>query len=160
QAERFRGRVVHRQVPAVHHAGRLADASLAGGGLPQGARGLALAGQAVLHRRAQTGVKLKRASIGLCLAAIGYLLVLGWINSTGAALDKWSPLAASMPVLLGAAVASWLLRFARWQWLLSRAGHEVPPGIGLLAFLSGFAFTATPGKVGELVRIRYLAPLG
>lgn len=31
---------------------------------------------------------------------------------------------------------------------------------GYLAYLAGFAFTATPGKLGELLRIRYLTPQG
>jgi uncharacterized protein (TIRG00374 family) len=53
-----------------------------------------------------------------------------------------------------------VLRYARWRWLLRRAGCQTVVGRGFLAYLSGFAFTATPGKVGELLRIRYLAPLG
>ncbi len=31
---------------------------------------------------------------------------------------------------------------------------------GLLAYLAGFAFTASPGKAGELLRIRYFSRLG
>lgn len=66
---------------------------------------------------------------------------------------------AAMTVL-GAASASILCRYVRWHWLLRRAAARVPTGVGLLAYLSGFAFTATPGKLGELIRVRYLARLG
>jgi uncharacterized protein (TIRG00374 family) len=44
--------------------------------------------------------------------------------------------------------------------LLIRAGHRTKLFTGFLAYLSGFAFTATPGKIGELVRICYLKPIG
>lgn len=55
---------------------------------------------------------------------------------------------------------SYLIRFARWHWLLSRAGFKTTVMRGLLSNMAGFAFTATHEKVGELVRIRYLTPLG
>jgi uncharacterized protein (TIRG00374 family) len=55
---------------------------------------------------------------------------------------------------------SYILRYCRWHWLLSRAGSPMPAGSGFLAYLSGFALTATPGKIGELLRIRYFSRLG
>ncbi len=55
---------------------------------------------------------------------------------------------------------SWLLRYFRWHWLLSKAGEKFVFFTGLLAYLSGFAYTATPGKVGELIRIRYFHRMG
>jgi uncharacterized protein (TIRG00374 family) len=67
---------------------------------------------------------------------------------------------SALPVLVGLSVSSYMLRYSRWYWLLARAGHRTRVLPGLLAYLSGFAFTATPGKVGELVRIRYLGPMG
>lgn len=66
---------------------------------------------------------------------------------------------AQLPVLLLFALTSFVLRYARWFWLLRWAGSEIPIWKGWLAYLSGFAFTATPGKVGELVRIRYFGRL-
>lgn len=64
-----------------------------------------------------------------------------------------------LPALMLFSLASFSLRYARWFWLLRWAGSEVPVWRGWLAYLSGFAFTATPGKVGELVRIRYFGRL-
>lgn len=68
--------------------------------------------------------------------------------------------AGALPVLLSLTAVGWVARFLRWQWLLRRAGSRVPAGAALLAYLAGFAFTATPGKVGELVRMRYFAAYG
>ena len=100
------------------------------------------------------------ATISLGLVTVIYLLGLVWADSRREVFTSMPAMAASLPVLFAAALTSCLLRFARWQLLLRRAGHGVPVGRGLLAYFAGFAFTATPGKAGELVRIRYLMPLG
>lgn len=56
-------------------------------------------------------------------------------------------------------VLSYFLRYIRWSWLLSRAGHKVAFLEGILSYIAGFAFTISPGKVGELYRIRYFTKL-
>jgi uncharacterized membrane protein YbhN (UPF0104 family) len=66
---------------------------------------------------------------------------------------------AQLPVVMALALASYALRYLRWFLLLGWAGCEVPAWRGGLAYLSGFAFTASPGMVGELVRIRYFGRL-
>jgi uncharacterized protein (TIRG00374 family) len=66
---------------------------------------------------------------------------------------------SQLPDLMLFALASFGLRYARWFYLLHLASNKVPAWRGWLAYLSGFAFTATPGKVGELVRIRYFGRL-
>lgn len=90
----------------------------------------------------------------------GYLAALWWIdrgNGTFARLGAIWPLLtlAVLPVS-----ASYLFRFWRWRWLLQRQGHAVPFRLGWTAYLAGFALTATPGKAGELLRIRYFARMG
>lgn len=62
--------------------------------------------------------------------------------------------------LLLAVIASWLLRYSRWHYLLSRLGGNPAFFRGFIIYLSGFAYTATPGKGGELVRARYLTRIG
>lgn len=105
-------------------------------------------------------VKIARAFIGLGVITAIYLMALIWVDSRNYVFRELPKLLAVMPVLAGMSLVSYLLRYARWHWLLYRAGNKTPVVVGLLAYLAGFAFTATPGKVGELVRIRYLAPLG
>jgi uncharacterized membrane protein YbhN (UPF0104 family) len=67
--------------------------------------------------------------------------------------------AALLPVCL-ASLLAFGVRYTRWRWLLRCSGYRVPWTGGLLAYLAGFALTASPGKVGELIRIRYFARLG
>jgi uncharacterized protein (TIRG00374 family) len=62
--------------------------------------------------------------------------------------------------ILGLSLFNYLLRFGRWHMYLSRLGCRVPAGSNLVAYLAGFGFTTTPGKVGEAVRSIYLKPFG
>ncbi|GKS83850.1 flippase-like domain-containing protein [Acidovorax sp. SUPP1855] len=95
------------------------------------------------------------AAAGACTAA--YVAALVWADARNQVFAQLPQVLAWMPSMAAIAFASYLLRYLRWRWLLARAGHAVPWGAGFLAYLSGFAFTATPGKVGELVRVRYFA---
>ncbi len=105
-------------------------------------------------------MKLRRALLSFALLTAVYLLALVWVDSRKQVFSQIGPLASILPALAGLSLLSYLLRFARWHWLLARAGHPTGVVRGVLAYLAGFAFTATPGKVGELVRMRYLAPQG
>ena len=55
---------------------------------------------------------------------------------------------------------SYVLRFLRWLHLLKRINYHLPIFKSFLSYLSGFAFTASPGKAGELIRIIYFKRLG
>lgn len=100
---------------------------------------------------------LRRAAIGLGLLSALYLAVLIWTDTRSSDYAAVSHLVPWFPAVMGMAWASWGIRYLRWHWLLRRAGHEVAAGAGLPAYIAGFAFTATPGKLGELLRIRYFA---
>jgi glycosyltransferase 2 family protein len=65
-------------------------------------------------------------------------------------------------VLLAAALSltNYLLRIVRWRAYLERLGHRVSYRFASLTFTAGFAYTLSPGKVGEMVRARYYIPLG
>jgi uncharacterized protein (TIRG00374 family) len=65
-----------------------------------------------------------------------------------------------LPVFCVGSFVAFVIRFLRWRWLLQLAGFKTPLRGGFLAYIAGFAFTATPGKVGELVRIRYFRNYG
>lgn len=74
-----------------------------------------------------------------------------------------APLQAGWHAVLLAGVLSLLnyaLRVARWQLYLRRLGHALPWGFVSLTFMAGFAFTLSPGKLGEMVRARYYQPRG
>ncbi len=54
---------------------------------------------------------------------------------------------------------NYLLRIIRWRTYLARLGHRVPIRFAALTFTAGFAYTLSPGKIGEMVRARYYTPL-
>ncbi|MEE7546167.1 flippase-like domain-containing protein, partial [Xanthomonas sp. Kuri4-1] len=98
-----------------------------------------------------------RAGRWLLVVAAAYLVALWWLDRDKHILHQLAslrlPLAlATLPVLL-----SFALRYQRWRRLLHSQGDLIPWWPGALAYLSGFAFTASPGKAGELLRIRYYA---
>jgi uncharacterized protein (TIRG00374 family) len=57
-------------------------------------------------------------------------------------------------------LANYVLRIIRWRTYLKRLGVQVPFRFAALTFTAGFAYTVSPGKVGEMVRARYFVPLG
>jgi glycosyltransferase 2 family protein len=59
-------------------------------------------------------------------------------------------------LILGLSLFNYLARFVRWQMYLLSLGYRVPGWPSLRFYVAGFAFTATPGKVGEAVRSLYL----
>ncbi|MBQ4334595.1 MAG: flippase-like domain-containing protein, partial [Myxococcaceae bacterium] len=71
--------------------------------------------------------------------------------------DIRESLSAFRPIMLlwalGCATANYVLRLVKWEFYLWRLGIR---GVGkldsALVFLSGFAFTLTPGKVGEVFK--------
>lgn len=74
-----------------------------------------------------------------------------------------TPLRAGWSAALIAALLSLFnygLRVVRWRMYLQRLGHDLPWGFVSLTFMAGFAFTLSPGKLGEMVRARYYQPRG
>lgn len=72
-------------------------------------------------------------------------------------------LSSSGDVLLGVATLSlinYTLRVVRWRGYLIRLGYSFPLRTSAILYVSGFAFTLGPAKVGELSRARYYTPLG
>jgi uncharacterized protein (TIRG00374 family) len=52
----------------------------------------------------------------------------------------------------GLALGNYAIRFGRWQYYLRVLGIRLPIADSGLVFLSGFALTVTPGKLGEAVK--------
>src|SRR5450756_2249804 len=99
------------------------------------------------------------AILVLALLAAAYVGVLAYLDQRNHLFDNLAAIRGFLPVLVALSLVSYGLRYARWKWLLGRHGFAVPWLAGLLAYLAGFALTASPGRVGELVRIRYFAAL-
>jgi uncharacterized protein (TIRG00374 family) len=105
-------------------------------------------------------MKLGSSLLGFFIITCCYFFALLWADSQKYIINEIPKLVSILPLLFLISLASYLARYIRWYWLLMRAGVNTSFRRGFLAYLSGFAFTATPGKVGELVRIRYLIPMG
>lgn len=74
-----------------------------------------------------------------------------------------SPVRDGWPLVLAAGALSlfnYAMRVLRWQFYLQRLGHALPWRFVSLTFMAGFAFTLSPGKLGEMVRARYYQPKG
>jgi uncharacterized protein (TIRG00374 family) len=80
---------------------------------------------------------------------VGLMLWAGWGRAAEALRDF--PVSA-LAVVVGWVLLGWLVRGLRWLYFSRRLGWDVPPGPNLLVFLASFAFTATPGKAGEVVK--------
>jgi len=103
----------------------------------------------------------KRLTAGLFwVMGAAYVGVLIWADRGSDAAEALRQASLALPVLGAMSFAALGVRYLRWHWLLVHAGHRCKAGYGFLAYLSGFAYTLTPGKVGELVRLRYLGPMG
>jgi uncharacterized protein (TIRG00374 family) len=104
-------------------------------------------------------VKLSKLAWGYALIILIYIGTLLLVDSKNGFFE-YSPIALpQLPALTLFALASFGFRYVRWFLLLGWSGNNVSFWRGWLAYLSGFAFTATPGKLGELVRIRYFGQL-
>jgi len=55
---------------------------------------------------------------------------------------------------------NYVLRIVRWRSYLAHLGHVLTFRFAALTFTAGFAFTLSPGKVGEMVRARYYKNMG
>jgi glycosyltransferase 2 family protein len=55
---------------------------------------------------------------------------------------------------------NYFFRIIRWSAYLNRFGFRFPATFTCLTYVAGFAFTLSPGKVGEMVRARYYKEAG
>ncbi|WP_353572492.1 lysylphosphatidylglycerol synthase transmembrane domain-containing protein [Candidatus Albibeggiatoa sp. nov. BB20] len=88
------------------------------------------------------------------LAYFSYTLWIGWEETLGAifrlGITGWI-------IILALSLINYGLRFARWQWYLSTTEYQDLTLIqSFRYYLVGFAFTTTPGKVGEMIRSVFL----
>jgi len=105
-------------------------------------------------------MKIGNAFWGFALLSGTYIGVLLWADSKNQVLGQLYLLLYTIPMLMTFSLSSYIVRYFRWHWLIQRSGNKVSWVYGFLAYLAGFAFTATPGKAGELIRVRYLLQVG
>jgi len=95
---------------------------------------------------------LPRIVLGVVAGVIVYAGFTVWANAKAVAAAlatfQWSM------AVLGLALASlnYLIRFGRWQYYLRYLQVRVAWRDSLMVFLSGFALTVTPGKMGEAIK--------
>jgi len=61
-----------------------------------------------------------------------------------------------IPLILLLVTSTWFILFARWNLLLKNSKIIIPKKNSFIIFLSGFALTIIPGKVGELIKSQLL----
>lgn len=100
---------------------------------------------------------LARASRVGALWALAFAVLLAaaisWFG-LGEAVERLSRLGPGVVFLaLLLSLLNYLLRAVRWQVLCRAMGVHLPFGRNSLYYVAGFAFTITPGKLGEAVRL-------
>lgn len=84
---------------------------------------------------------------------VGLALATGW-DETKAHLMKLT--LGQLGILLGLSLVNYLFRGLRWHLFARTLGLRTTVTQNIRHFLGGFAMSVTPGRVGELVRMRWL----
>lgn len=109
-------------------------------------------------RKAPRNALWDRVLMGGLLAAViigllGLASATGW-QATLAQLAKLTPGAIAFLLLLS--VANYSVRAVRWDLFARELGLPTSLRTNAQHYLGGFAMTVTPGRVGELIRMRWL----
>ncbi len=94
------------------------------------------------------------AALAVALLVYSILVALIGVAEVKAAVMSLNARTWSSVLVLSA--TSFFLRYVRWHWWFTRQNTGFEFFRGFIFYLAGFAFTTTPGKVGELVRLWYL----
>ena len=92
-------------------------------------------------------------AIWTVLSAVIIFIFLSLISDLGA-LEKalvGFPVGLLIPIGL-LALGNYFLRYIKWHWYLKLLNHRIDRFPNLLVFLSGFALTVTPAKIGEFLK--------
>ncbi len=92
------------------------------------------------------------ALVGVALGALLYLALSLHAGLPAVADELRSFAWAWIVPILGLSLVNYVLRFAKWRYLLGRLGVRVPLAEDVQIFLAGLAMTITPGKAGEVLK--------
>lgn len=87
------------------------------------------------------------------IGLIGLALATGWEETVEAMASLTFP---QLLVLLALSLMNYLLRGLRWHLFALKLGLGTSLVQNIRHFLAGFAMSVTPGRVGELVRMRWI----
>ncbi|SEN79149.1 conserved hypothetical protein [Palleronia pelagia] len=89
----------------------------------------------------------------VAIGLVGLVRATGW-EEVRAQIAGLSPM--QFVGLLALSLVNYLFRGIRWHLFARRLGLDTRFGQNLRHFLGGFAMSVTPGRVGELVRMRWI----
>jgi uncharacterized membrane protein YbhN (UPF0104 family) len=104
--------------------------------------------------------RLKRLYLWL---ALGFVIYIAWKHSSdfSVAIDSLQSISAGLLILcLALAGGSYSCRSLRWLGYMRLTERKASISRHIIIYLSGFAFTASPAKAGELMRGTHLDELG
>ena len=105
------------------------------------------------HRRWRD-IALLAGLFGFVIAGLaGLALATGW-EDTIAQLSRLTFL--QFVVLLGLSLMNYVFRGSRWHVMARKIGLPTTLAQDLRHFIGGFAMSVTPGRVGELIRMRWI----
>lgn len=86
------------------------------------------------------------------VAMVLYAALVAWAGTAELEASLRPLRSSSLAPLVGLVLLGLMLRALRWHLYVRRLQLEIPLAASLHAFLASFAFTATPGKAGEVVK--------
>ena len=93
-------------------------------------------------------------SILSAVVIYGGSVVISDINTVGKSITRLG--FSGWVAIIGLSLLNYGLRYARWEFYLRQFQYHLPTLLSLGYYITGFAFTTTPGKAGEAIRSLYL----
>lgn len=109
-------------------------------------------GSVVVRIRVLSRRRLSRAFIALIGVASVYAGVTGWLAGA-----NWTSVIHAVTLddvlaVVGLVTVGVIIRAMRWHYYVRTMRWRIPLSFSLIVFVASFALTATPGKVGELIK--------
>ncbi len=104
------------------------------------------------EQRVSSLISPRRIIIVVAFAVVVYM-VLAWYADIDAVLTALASLPWwTIPTMMILSFANYTIRFAKWQFFLRKIDVQITWADSFRIFLAGFTLTATPGKIGEVIK--------